>query len=85
MFYLGEHKCPLDFFQCGDKRCIPDRKLCDGSRDCYDGTDEDNCPPLNCTGKRWTCKNIRQCIPEKYHCDGAPDCKDFSDEVDCRE
>lgn len=83
-FLLGTHTCDVDHFQCGDKRCIYTRKLCDGQEDCYDGSDEKDCPPLQCADGKWTCKKRRQCIPERYHCDGAPDCEDESDELDCR-
>lgn len=83
-FLLGTHTCDVDHFQCGDKRCIYTRKLCDGQEDCYDGSDEKDCPPLKCADGKWTCKKRRQCIPERYHCDGAPDCEDETDELDCR-
>lgn len=80
----AKHTCDPDFYQCDDKRCIPDSKLCDGSPDCFDESDEADCPSLNCTNGKWTCKSKSQCIPDRYHCDGAADCQDGSDEVDCR-
>ena len=35
--------CPSDYYDCGDGYCVPDDKVCDGNKDCYNGADEDNC------------------------------------------
>ncbi|XP_052212200.1 mucin-5AC-like [Dreissena polymorpha] len=38
-FYLS-HVCPWNHFLCDVSMCVPIRKLCDGIRDCKDGSDE---------------------------------------------
>lgn len=30
-------------YTCPDGKCIPENKICDGVRDCLEGTDEINC------------------------------------------
>ncbi len=36
--------CDENYWQCSDGKCIYDGWLCDGSNDCLNGEDEDNCP-----------------------------------------
>ena len=39
---LGQ--CPLNHFQCKNKRCVQPSRICDGNNDCMDNTDEiDGC------------------------------------------
>ena len=52
---------------------------CDGFRQCYDGSDELNCPNRTCAHHQFTCNNGR-CIPASYECDLDNDCGDNSDE-----
>jgi hypothetical protein len=41
-------QCPAGQFQCRNKKCIPYEVVCDGVRNCTDGSEE----PVSC-GKRW--------------------------------
>ena len=75
--------CSESEFRCaGDDSCVPARFLCDGTRDCVDGSDES---PLNCNGtvkEAVTCgKEERpcgggECLSEALWCDGKDDCPD---------
>ena len=42
--------CPIDEYDCDGTgyQCIPDDDVCDGTDDCYNGSDEDNCGMYNC-------------------------------------
>ena len=46
----GEHRC-------GSGACVPAVRLCDGHRDCNDGSDEDR--HANCTGEN--CQQLHPC------------------------
>ena len=37
--------CQSDQYDCDGTgfECIPDYEVCDGTKDCYNGNDEDNC------------------------------------------
>ncbi|WBA83690.1 hypothetical protein [Endozoicomonas sp. GU-1] len=68
-------------FRCDNGQCIDigRDKLCDGSWECNDGSDED-CTQNTCRRLgRFICGDDT-CIPAVWQCDGTKDCKDNSDE-----
>ncbi|XP_068162728.1 basement membrane-specific heparan sulfate proteoglycan core protein isoform X3 [Antennarius striatus] len=75
--------CRADQATCQSGECIPRDYICDGERDCSDGSDELRCgTPSPCEPNEFKCRNGR-CALKLWRCDGDNDCEDNSDETDC--
>lgn len=80
---------PLYFFCRVGSRRLPRSYLCDGDRDCSDGSDEENCTVIaeaaktQClTASEFQCGN-NYCILKSWVCDGTADCQGAEDERNC--
>ncbi|KAA0202475.1 hypothetical protein HAZT_HAZT005381 [Hyalella azteca] len=74
-------QCLDDEWRCADGLCIPIIKRCDGHMNCYDQSDEQNCPA--CRADQFQCGNNTSCLPLTARCDGNMDCWDGADELSC--
>ncbi|PSN46002.1 hypothetical protein C0J52_06353 [Blattella germanica] len=68
-------------FHCGSGECIDDTNLCDGKKDCSDGSDETGgqCSRTRCPPYAFQC-SYGACVDGRAKCNGIKDCVDGSDE-----
>ncbi|XP_059895450.1 LOW QUALITY PROTEIN: low-density lipoprotein receptor-related protein 2a [Gadus macrocephalus] len=72
--------CELGQYRCGTGRCIPGDWHCDGTSDCVDDSDEQDCPQVTCAQSHFKCLSDGECVPDVWVCDDEEDCEDGSDE-----
>ncbi|XP_059831423.1 low-density lipoprotein receptor class A domain-containing protein 3 isoform X5 [Hypanus sabinus] len=72
-------------FMCSDGSCIPGAWECDGQPDCFDKSDEKECPRVKskCALTFYPCASGVHCIIGRFRCNGFEDCPDGSDEENC--
>ncbi|OWR53521.1 putative very low-density lipoprotein receptor [Danaus plexippus plexippus] len=75
----GISLCDQGSFDCGHGRCINSSLVCDGDKDCPNGSDEDAsangpCANVTCVDDQFMRCDTNRCIPKSWACDGMKGC-----------
>lgn len=83
MTFANSTFCSFDQFECSSGQCVSYYKVCNGPRDCKDGSDETvtQCHKHYCPPYAFRC-TYGGCIPGSSRCNGVLDCEDGSDEME---
>ncbi|XP_048415663.1 very low-density lipoprotein receptor-like isoform X2 [Stegostoma tigrinum] len=76
----GDVRCSENEFLCLNGRCVSAEVLCNGSDDCNDQSDEQNCSVSGCGPHEFLCSNSTVCISRYQLCDNHQDCTSGADE-----
>lgn len=81
--YTAPTECKEGFSKCKtNNQCVNKTFICDGDKDCLDGSDEESTPNGPCE-KKLDCAFIcddNRCLNESQKCDGVKNCIDGNDE-----
>ncbi|KAK0095113.1 hypothetical protein PV326_009202 [Microctonus aethiopoides] len=78
--HVDPSKCLINEVKCRDgSHCIPKHFICDGSKDCHDHSDEQNCLNYTCPDHKIKCAD-GTCIHKMLLCDEIQDCPGGGDE-----
>ena len=79
-FQILDFKCDPSMYSCDNGECIHKVYVCDGDKQCVDGSDETYC---QCLADEFKCERSGECVNKRQFCNGVEDCKDGSDEERC--
>lgn len=68
-------------YRCDYADCISYSHVCDGTRDCYDGSDEFGCETYCPFPEYYRCSDTGLCMDSYHVCDGRRDCRNGEDEA----